>query len=261
MRALVFALSILAVPALAETVTAVLEPVQFAEIRAARPGRLAEIFVTEGEKVQARAPLAALDSAAQQARVDLADAVAAATGSIDRAKTQLKQALTVKARVDRAAARGAAKEWEVIQAEQAVTLAQADIKIAEDRVSQIRGQFALERAVLKEYERTASFDATVLQVFREVGETVELKDVIMEVGRLSELKATAFAPVSSLDDLKVGTQLPAVVEGPSPSDTEVTVATIDPRVDPASQTVRVTLGLDYSQRRYLAGTTVSVTFP
>ena len=89
-------LVVLALPAAAqETVSASLEPSQQGDIRSAVAGRIATREVREGARVQGGEVLLSIDSAVQQARVDLARLAAEASGALQRAETALAQAVAV----------------------------------------------------------------------------------------------------------------------------------------------------------------------
>ncbi|MEM7491188.1 MAG: HlyD family efflux transporter periplasmic adaptor subunit, partial [Pseudomonadota bacterium] len=105
-------------------------------------------------------------------------------------------------------------------------------------------QLTLEEATLAEFRVLAPFNATVLETFVEEGENVDTDTAIMEVGRLNVLEATAFLPADALARLSVADEIDGEIDAPSgPVAARAEIAAIDPRIDPVSRTVRVTLTL------------------
>ncbi len=249
----------MAFPAVAQSVSAVLEPAKIAEIRPTVAGRLSEIAVAEGDQVVAGAKLAQMDNAVQMARVSLAQQAAEAQGQLQRAAAATGEAEAFVVRVDQAHARGAAQNWEVTAARQALKLAQAEQVIAQEAQRQAEGQLALEQATLSEFELRAPFDGTVLQIFREPGEIVDTQQSVITLGHLRTLEATGFFPVDQFSDLEVGRTFRATVDnGRAQSETVVTVISVDPRIDPASRTVRVTIELPNGDLSFAAGATIVI---
>lgn len=238
----------------AQSVSAVLEPVQVVEITSAVAGRLSVLTATEGAEAKAGATLAQIDAQVQEARVRLSRIAAEARGGTERAAIIVAQAQSLADRVAAARAKGAAQAWEVTQAKQAVDLARADQKIAQETVERLQAQLALEDATLAEFSMVAPFDGTVLEVMVEQGEIIDTQTVVLAFGNLDRLSATAFLPVTWVRDLSVGDAIPATLEGGGAL--EAVVTAIDPRIDPASQSVRVKVEIANPGRAIFAGSVV-----
>ncbi len=249
----------LPLPAMAQSVSAILEPVNSVEIRPSVNGRLDGLLVKEGDVVTKGTLLATIDARVQKARVALAEVAAKADGLVVRAEIVIAQAQALQNRVARAHAKGAAQEWEVTQSEQAVQLAEADLQVAKESVTRTQSQLALDQAILSEFNMTAPFDGTILEVHTQSGEIVEIETTILEIGNLQHLRATAFVPLDWLDSLSVGSVLAAQL--PTGEDVDGLVSSIDPRVDPASLSVRVRLAFDNTDLDLLAGTSISISKP
>ncbi len=260
MRCLLVFLALLASPLQAQDyVSAVLEPSQMAEMRATVSGRIADIHVVEGQVLKAGTLIAQMDSGVQDARVSLSSLAATSTGQSDRATALVAQAQALLDRVTQARSRGAAQEWEVNQAEQAVKVALADLTIAIESEARAAAQLELERAMLAEFQVRAPFDGTVLQIFKEPGEIISTQDIVVEFGNLHTLEATAFFPVEALSQVEIGQALNGIVDtGALQSDVRLAVSAIEPRIDPASRTFRVTLALPNGEHRHTAGSTLLI---
>ncbi|MEM8774331.1 MAG: efflux RND transporter periplasmic adaptor subunit [Pseudomonadota bacterium] len=246
--------------AVGQSISAVLEPVQLVEIKSSVAGRLEEVAVREGQDVAEGTVLAGIDSRVQQARLRLAKSAAEATGSEERADIVVEQAKSLFERVEIARQKGAAQAWEIHQSEQAIMLAQADRKIAKETADQLKQQYQLELATLEEFSMKAPFDGTVLHVLVEKGEIIDTQVTVLEFGNLDRLKATAFVPIDWLQDVEVGRSLVASI-GLEPNKIEAKIVSIDPRVDPASQSVRVRFELENPDRALLVGTSIQLSRP
>lgn len=242
----------------AQNVSAILEPVQLIELKPSVAGRLAQLDVEEGDGLAQGAVLAAMDARVQEARVSLAQIAAAASGQADRAQIVVEQAEQLVARITKARQRGAAQVWEVRQAEQSLALARADVRVAAESATQLGAQLALEQATLSEFVMQAPFNGTVLQIMVEPGEIIGVDKTVMEFGNLSRLSATAFLPVDWAQSLSTGDTVAAALAGSERADLKLTVTSIDPRIDPASRSVRVRLEIENPDRQIFAGTAIQL---
>lgn len=237
--------------AFAQDVTAVLEPARSVELRSTVNGRVTRVTELEGTRVSKGDVVAEIDASVQRARVALAEVSARASGSVVRAEKLLEQAEFRRDRLVEARAKGAAQSWEVDMAEQAVAVARADLTVARDEQTRREAELALEEATLNEFSIVAPFDATVLNVSVDPGEIVDTATVIIEVGALDTLLATAFVPVEWAPALTVAKSVAASFgDGQS---AEAVMRAVDPRVDPASQTIRVIVQVDNADKSLRPG--------
>ena len=248
-RALILTLCLTS-PAVAQDITAILEPSRSVELRTTVPGRIAQIVTAEGQQVRAGDIVANMDDAIQAARVALARTISEADGNVVRARAQIVQLEALRDRIQVARSRGAAQAWEVTQANQAVELAQADLRIAFQDQERRRLDLALEEATLAQYAIRAPFDAVVFETPLDIGEVVDAGNVIAAIGDISVLSATAFVPLEWATDLTVGSTLMGEVDA---SRVSTTVRTIDPRIDPASRTLRIVVELENAAGLYPVG--------
>ena len=232
-----FLLACLPLQLLAQDVTAVLEPAQSVELRSTVNGRVTEVLSLEGTLVSGGQIVARIDAAVQAARVSLAQVSANAKGAAKRAETLVEQAKFRRDRLASALAKGAAQAWEVEMAEQAVAVAQADLSVVQDEQDRRAAELALEQATLSEFAIRAPFDATILNVAVDPGEIVDTATVLVEVGALDTLQATAFVPIDWLTAITVSEPIGATFEDGAKQ--EISVLAVDPRIDPASRTVRL----------------------
>lgn len=223
--------------AIAQDVTAVLEPLRSVELRSTVNGRVTGIVALEGTRLVEGDVVAEIDATVQKARVDLAQVVADADGNLARAEELLRQAEFRRDRIAAARASGAAQAWEVETAEQAVAVAEADVQVAREELVRREAELGLELATLSEFTVRAPFDATVLNVGVDTGTIVDTATVLLEIGSLDVLQATAFVPVDWASALTDAQALGASLEDGQA--VKALVRAIDPRVDPASRTIRL----------------------
>jgi membrane fusion protein (multidrug efflux system) len=242
-------------------VSAILEPAQKVEIRTSVSGRVMTLPLGEGQEIAQGEILASIDARVQKARVAFARVAADGIGALLRVDAALAQAQALRDRVKSARAKGAALAWEVVQTEHAIELARADQLIARENSAQAKAQLELEIATLEEFSIKAPFPGTVLQIFAELGETVDTQSVILEIGHLDRLSATAFVPAAWANDFSQGQTISVTLNTLPEKDREMEVLVVDPRIDSASQTVRVVLELENQDRDILAGTSVTVRRP
>ncbi|MEL7151869.1 MAG: efflux RND transporter periplasmic adaptor subunit [Pseudomonadota bacterium] len=231
------ALLCLPVQAMAVDVTAVLEPLRSVELRSTVNGRVTRIVEPEGTTVAAGDVVAEVDAGVQRARVKLAEVTAGAQGSLTRAEELLNQAEFRLERITSARERGAAQSWEVESAAQAVSVAKADVTVARDELRRREAELGLELATLSEFTVRAPFDATVLNVAVDPGTIVDTATVLVEIGALDTLQASAFVPVEWARSFSGRDSVSARLETGQTVDARLRA--LDPRVDPASRTIRV----------------------
>lgn len=223
--------------AVAEEVSGILEPVRAVELRPETDGAIAEVMVAEGDVVSMGQPLVRLDDAVQSARVAAA-AATPADARIARAAVSVESGRSLLARVERAAQRGGAPKWEVNEAQFRLKEAMADLRLAEDLKVTDSARQSLEEAILGQFEITAPFDGIVTVVTATAGETAARAESLLVVEDLSALEATIFAPIGAQDQLFAGTRYKARLGSPLNTDVEATLRYVEPRIDPASGTIR-----------------------
>lgn len=141
-------------------------------------GRLAEVLVSEGDRVRAGALLARLDP------TPLRDALRQAEAQLAQARAQAQNAATRLSRAREAFAAGVAAQQEVDDAALQVQSAQAAVRTAQAASSTARNQ--LDRGDLK-----APFDGVVAKVGAAAGEPIDPSKMVVEVARIEVLELHA----------------------------------------------------------------------
>ena len=228
----------LAAPAAAEEVSGLLEPVRSVELRPETDGAIAEVSVVEGDRATAGQSLVRLVDTVQTARVAAA-AATPADARIARAAVTVESARSLLTRIERAAKRGGAPKWEVNEARFRLEEATADLRLAEDLKRADEARRDLETAILGQFEITAPFDGVVTAIEASAGETAARGEPLLTLEDFSRLEATVFAPVAVRGDLVVGARYAARLGPPVNAETEAVLRFVEPRIDPASGTIRV----------------------
>ncbi|MEL7464521.1 MAG: efflux RND transporter periplasmic adaptor subunit [Pseudomonadota bacterium] len=241
-----------ATQAIAQEVSGVLEPVRSVELRPVIDAAIAEVLVEEGDLVKAGAPLVRFDESVQRARVAAA-AATPADARIARAGVSVESAQSTFERVDRAASRGGAPKWEVAQAQFLLREAQADLRLAEDLKTADEARRALEEALLGQFAVAAPFDGLVTEVTATVGETAARSEPLLVLEDFSTLEAVVFAPVADRASLRQGGRYVARLGPPLDLEVEATLRFVEPRIDPASQTVKAIFVIDNAGQNAPAG--------
>ncbi len=241
-------------------VTGFTAPYQSVMLAAVRTGRVQSQCVAEGAATRAGDVVVRLDGAVQQRRVELAEAAAATTIDIDLAQVRLDQAQLELARLRSAERQSAATANELSTAEGAVRAAKLELAKATFQHEQALRELALERAILDEYTITAPFNGLITEHAKQVGDTVEDREGLVQIVQLDPLVVTVDCPIELAAAVKCGGE--ALVDGGDrfSSTRTARVIFVNPVADAASQTFKVKLHVPNQDGVWLAGMRVSVSF-
>ena len=193
-------------------------------------GRLAQVLVTEGDRVHAGQTLARLDA------TPLSDAVQQAEAQLAQAQAQASNAATRLARARQAFAAGVAAQQEVDDAGLQEQSARAAVRAARAGLSTARNQLA--RGELK-----APFDGVVAKVAAAAGEPVDPSKMVVEVARIDVLELRAPIAPSQAASLRAGQ--PATIESEAqpgmrfPGEVIAVASVVDPATGSALVRIRV----------------------
>jgi RND family efflux transporter MFP subunit len=194
-------------------------------------GRLAEVAVGEGDKVQPGQILASLDL------TPLRDALAQAEAQLGQARAQEANARSRLQRAEKALAAGVAAAQEVEDNRLALATAQAAVRTAQAAVSTARNQLA--RSELR-----APFAGVVAHVFVAPGEPVDANKAVVEVARTEELEVRAPIAPATAAGLKVGQRADVRVDGFPGQTFAARVVALAPTIDPVTGAALVRLRVD-----------------
>ena len=252
------------VPALAQAQFTVQGTTRFAklvELHAEQSGLVARVAVEETDRVASGDVLVELANGIQAARVQVAQAAANAEATILRAQAILEQTQSRLKRIQRAASRGGAPKWEVAEARLAVRAAEAELAGAREQAVASQARLELEIAGMEEYLVRAPFDGDVLEVNAIAGMLADGRTPLLVLADRSEIEILTFLPAAAAFALKQGDILPVTLGNPVSRSFSAVLVNIDPRIEPASGTVRAVLRLENPDTQIPAGIEVAITLP
>ncbi|MEM8992406.1 MAG: efflux RND transporter periplasmic adaptor subunit [Pseudomonadota bacterium] len=232
-----------------------------AELHPQATGVVAEIYAAEGDRVQKGDLLVSLDAQVQAARVEIAAAAVASNAAHSRAQAQLDQARSRHERIARAVSRGGAAQWELTEAKIAIDAAEAEVAAAEEQSRANAARLGFEEAALEQFSLRAPFSGLVLEVNAELGGVANGSDALVVMADDAEIEVEVFLPAELLATVEGRARLQASLGPPVVRETAVTLISVDPRIEPASNTVRAVFGFPDGGIEGLAGVEVSIRVP
>lgn len=217
---------------------AVTRPARDVSLAAPFDGRLASIWVEEGDIVERGDTLASMDDRVARAAVALAEADARKVAAIDRAVTDRDLAARDLERLQASAASGAATESELDRARNRFDAAEAALAAAHETREIAQRRLALEQARLEEHHVRAPFAGIVVRIDSEAGAALNLADPIVRMVSLETLKADLHLPASLYGGLAVGEEVRLLANEPLALECEGSVLSIEPLIDAGSRTFR-----------------------
>jgi len=196
-------------------------------------GAIAVLFVNEGDHVEAKAPIAKLDSRVQKLQLEIATQVASTRSELTGAEHLLAKRKSILNRLRVLKAKGHASDSEIIRAEMELSIAEAKRMAAKEDM--VVREIEMRRAAVEEFLSPISPEVvTIIQTDRLLAKfnVPSSKVSMIEVGATHQL------------ELADGTIVDAVVE-------QVGVFT-----DAQSGTVQVKLVIDNSNGRIRSGESV-----
>ncbi len=225
-------------------------PNQDAKVAALVPGRIAKVFVTEGDRVRSGQELAQLESAQFQDQVKQAEAAVA------QAKANVENASLAAKRTEDLLARGIAARKEVEDARTQLSVNGSALKSAEAALSAARTQ--MNRTMI-----VAPFAGTVVRRLLGVGEQVDGTSAqpVFEVANIDALELMGTVPASSLNQIKTGESFKFTTTSVPGQEFTAKVVSVFPAVDPATNNGTVRIRIDNPQHLMKFGMYISVELP
>jgi multidrug efflux pump subunit AcrA (membrane-fusion protein) len=168
-----------------------------------RSGRVDEVLVKEGDKVDPNQPLVRLDDKAERAQIDQLKAQAENTTRVRAANAQQKQKINDLQQLKDAFKKGAASELEVQHAELEVTIAELSKELAEFQVQQDKRKYREARLQLERMELRSDMEGFVQEVFLKENESAEPYQKVIRIVSIDPLWIEVHVPVDQARELKV----------------------------------------------------------
>jgi RND family efflux transporter MFP subunit len=230
------------------------EPYQEVDISAvAEPGVVTDIFVKEGEQVQAGQLLAKLDTSVLEATLEIAQKRAEMRGRIIASQVELRVRQRYMDNLKKLFARGHATQAEMDRAELDLAIAEASLLRAEEEqdlalLEAKRAEVDLERRVLR-----SPIDGIITARHRDVGEATQISDPrVLTLVQVSTLRVNFSVSARESFQLTAGDELKLAL--PELGTTVVSrVELVAPVFDAKSGTVKVSCVIDNRDGRYRSG--------
>lgn len=221
-------------------------------------GRVSRLAVKEGQHVEQGEVIATLDSNVQAARTEIARLDAQSTTKVELARVQIEHARGELNRLNRLTQATAASESEVRQAQLSYDTAVLALQQAQQEHTQAIENHRLQQELLGQYELRAPFSGYITSRLKEVGETVEELEGVMELCQLDTLLVTIDCPLARYKSIRVGDRL-RLVPIDAKWDARIgEVTSCIPVGDPSSQTFKLKLTVPNEDGSWIAGLLVSV---
>ncbi|WP_189688245.1 efflux RND transporter periplasmic adaptor subunit [Pseudorhodoferax aquiterrae] len=225
-----------------QALACLIQPAQVAEVGSAVIGVVQTLQADRGDRVQKGQVLATLRSEVERANAEAAESRARSLGELRGAVAALDLA---ELRRDRARA---LKDENFVSA-QALEQAEAEFRVAKERVAQVREalrtatrEVNATEAQLAQRTLRAPFDGVVVERYANLGERFEEK-ALFRVAAISTLRVELVAPLPLFGQLKVGQKIQVTPELPGAPVRTASIVQIDQVLDPASNTFRLRLDL------------------
>lgn len=229
-------------PSHAHALACLILPSRVAEVGSAVIGVVDTIEVERGDPVRKGQVVARL-------RADVERANTEAVRSRAQSMAELRGAVAARElaqlRLDRARA---LKEQNYVS-EQAVEQAEAEYKVANERLSQSRDalrtaarELSASSAQTEQRVLRSPFDGVVVERYANPGERFEDKPLV-KIAAVSQLRVEVVAPTTLFGQLRVNQQVQVIPELPGASARAARITQIDQVLDPASNTFRLRLDL------------------
>lgn len=235
-----------------QALACLIQPSQVAEVGSAVIGVVHTLDVERGDRVQRGQVLATLRADVERASAEVAQSRAKSLGELRGAVAALDLA---ELRRDRART---LKDQNFVSG-QALEQAEAEFRVARERVSQVREalrtatrEVHASEAQLAQRTLRSPFDGVVVERYANLGERFEDK-ALFRIAAVSTLRVELVAPLQMFGQLKVGQQVHVTPELPGAAARSARIAQIDQVLDPASNTFRLRLELPNKDGKLPAG--------
>lgn len=239
-----------------------LQQVRHAVVASEQEGRVVEIGVDTGDRVQAgKTVLARIDDI--WTRMDLAAAesrLAEAEAAVKEAQAAVDQGRRNQTYLEELAKVSSAKPKEVQDAMSTTEGALARFEAANAAVRSAQAQLTRARTAADRVVIVAPFDGIVVRKMTELGQWLTPGSAVAEIVSVSQIDAVIDAPERLIGSVAVGEEVPVVIE---PLDVEVVgkVVAVSPMGSSAARTFPVKIRLDDQGGKLLSGMSVLARVP
>jgi RND family efflux transporter MFP subunit len=224
-----------------------------------QPGRIAEVYVKEGETVKAGHVLAQQDDAVERARLAQLEADAQNMTNIEAGKASLAQKRVDLQKLETAAARHAATELEVEHARLEVKIAELSLDVATFEHEQAMRKYEEAKLQIDNMSLKSPIDGSVEKIEVESGESVNALESVVRVVQIDPLWIDVPVPLARASSLARDGAVQVDFPGPHKRSVEGKIVFIAAVADAGSGTLRVQVEVPNKAKRP-AGEYVTVVF-
>lgn len=265
MAAIAVPLSLLtAVSAWATSYECLIEPTQMVELASPVTGLLDRVLVKRGDRIAKGQVLAALESGAEQAAVELTRFKSEQVGPVRMAERKIEFSQRKFHRRRDMAAEKLMSPQERDDAEAELKQAESEFLVAKENRQIAQIEFQQQTSLLGLRTIRSPFDGVVVDQMAYPGEVVEPggnKKVILKLARLNPLRVHVILPKSVFGKPTVGMPVEVAPEIPANSVYTAKVRSIDKLIDAASGTFVVFLEMQNPKIDIPAGVKCRASFP
>ncbi len=242
-----------------EGIAAITIPSADVSLSFTQPGRIAKVYVSEGDMIKANRPLIQLDDAAEQAQLLLIKKYSDDTNKIEVQKATLNQKRVYLERLEWAAKRGSATELELEDARLEVKIAEFSLKAAEFEHDQNNRKYKEAKIRVNNMKLKSPITGRVVKVEVEVGESIDSLANVLRVVRTDPFWIDVHVPIEKATTLKLDQTAKIIFPGNEQKTSEGRIIFISTVADAASSTLRARIEVPNKSNRP-AGEHVNILF-
>jgi RND family efflux transporter MFP subunit len=237
----------------------VIEPSMVVELSSRVDGIIETMLVERGDLIEAETVIAMLESGAETVAVAHARARSEMEAEIRSLKASLAYDWRNQKRLNALHKKQAISTDEIDRAKTETRVAQHKLQQAEENKRLAELELSRAEETLKRHTIRSPIGGVVAERYLNPGESVEDRPVI-KVVQIDPLRVEVVLPVDRFGAIATGQQATVVPEASAGRQYESTVTIVDPIVDAASGTFRVTLMLPNPEYKLTSGLRCQITF-
>jgi RND family efflux transporter MFP subunit len=250
-----------ALPAGPNEYDCVVEPGMVVELSSQVDGIIESMLVERGDRVEANQVVARLESGAEAAAVEQAQARAAMEAEIRSLKASLAYDSRNATRLEELHKKGSISADDYDRAKTESRIAFHKLKQAEENKRLAELELGRAEATLKLRTIHSPISGVVADRYLNPGEAVSVVDrPIVKIAQIDPLRVEVVLPVAEFGRVAAGQRAMVRPEAASGGPFESTVKIVDPIIDAASGTFRVTLSLPNPEGKLTSGLRCQVSF-
>jgi len=237
----------------------VIEPSMVVELSSRVDGIIENVHVERGDVIEPDTVVADLESGAETVAVDHARARAEMEAEIRSLKASLAYGWRNLKRLNELHEKHAISSDEIDRVKTETRIAKHKLQQAEENKRLAELELARAEETLKRHTIRSPIGGVVAERYLNPGESVEDRPVV-KVAQIDPLKVEVVMPVDKFGAISAGQQAMVLPEASIGGRYESTVTIVDPIIDAASGTFRVTLMLPNPEHKLTSGLRCQVSF-